>query len=158
MRQKLLFICVMLTSQLAACAIAPPPPAASAPAKPLNSPTVTAPPPAAAPRGEPVIEIERSGGIAGKSSRTVVYANGELMVNNAATAQLGTSAAQKLVADLEAAGFFALQEGYRSRCNDCYQYRITVTGPTQTKTVSYVEDGKLPDDVMKVIAVLATIK
>ena len=156
MRQNLKFALIVWVGLLAACATSP---ASSKPAAtgPLNSPVVAAPAQANAPRGGPVIEIERSGGIAGKTEKTVVYANGELTLNEVATSQLGAGAAQKLVADLDAAGFFALEGSYRSRCNDCYQYRVTVTSPTQTKTVSYVEDGQLPDALTKVTAVLATI-
>ena len=86
-----------------------------------------------------------------------MYANGELTVNETTKAQLGADAAQKLVADLTTAGFFSLQDSYRSRCNDCYQYRITLTSATQTKTVSYVEDGQLPDALTKVINELKRI-
>jgi hypothetical protein len=157
MQQKIKIVSIVLAGLLAACAT----PAASnpaAPSGPLNSPIAAAPAQANAPRGAPVIEIERSGGIAGKTEKTVMYANGELTINEATTARLGADAAQKLVADLDAAGFFALQGSYKSRCNDCFQVRVTVTNATQTKTVSYIEDGQLPDAVTKVITVLAAIK
>jgi hypothetical protein len=162
MRQKLIGALLILSSVLAACAT-PPASQPSAPSAPnpsgaLTSPLVAAPAQANAPSGAPLIEIERSGGIAGKTVRTVVYANGALHINDAGTAQLGADAAQKLVADLDAAGFFTLQESYRSRCNDCFEYRITVHSPKQTKTISYVQDGQMPEEVAKVTTVLAMIQ
>jgi Fe-S cluster biogenesis protein NfuA len=152
MQHKLKFVSMVLAGLLAACAT----PAASnpaAPSGPINSPIAAAPAQANnAPRGAPVIEIERSGGIAGKTEKTVVYANGELTLNEATTSQLGASAVQKWVADLDAAGFFALQGSYKSRCNDCFHVRVTVTNATQTKTVAYIEE------VTRVNNVLTTIK
>ncbi len=157
MQHKLKFVSMVLVGFLAACAT----PAASNPAAPsgaLNSPLAAAPAQANAPRGGSVIEIERSGGIAGKTEKTVVYANGELTLNEVTTSQPGANAAQKWVADLDAAGFFALQGSYKSRCNDCFQVRVTITKAAQTKTMTYIEDGQLPDEVTKVANVLATIK
>ena len=157
MQQKLIFVFTLLASLLAACATAPTASTSANPANSLNSPLVAVPAQANAPRGAVLLEIERSGGIAGKTERKVMYANGELTVNETTMAHLGSDAAQKLVADLTAAGFFTLQDSYRSRCNDCYQYRITLTSATQTKTVSYVEDGQLSAEVTKVINELKRI-
>jgi hypothetical protein len=96
------------------------------------------------------------GGFAPRNDLWTVFQNGLVRSNKGIEQNIGPQAVQKLLADLEALGYFALDEKYDSpACADCFEYSILVyRGSDQPKAVFAVDDGKLPESLTKIVAVI----
>jgi hypothetical protein len=61
----------------------------------------------------------------------------------------------QLLREIEAAGFFALNDDYtKVKCNDCFYYFISITQSGQTKTVEAVDAQQLPQQLRDVVSLL----
>jgi hypothetical protein len=96
------------------------------------------------------------GGFAPRNDLWTVYQNGLVRSNKGIEQNIGPHAVQKLLADLEALGYFVLDEKYDSpACADCFEYSILAyRGSDQPKAVFAVDDGKLPESLTKIVAVI----
>ena len=158
---------VLITAMgLVGCAV--PPPAARAPAA-NTSPAA----PVATPSPQPVKEAQgglpikggsdalitfsKHGGLKGGDDVWTVNAGGAVQAGKSVKGTLAPDTLKKLVADIEAAGFFDLQDSYKNaKCNDCFEYVITVNNNGKTKSVSAIDDGHLPPTLLKVLETLST--
>ncbi len=127
--------------------------------------TTIAPNPTAVPTSKPiptgagsagpvVIEVERTGGIAGTLQWWKVYASGQVQMGpQAATYQFPPEDVSNMVDQVIAAGFFDLENAYgtSSSCRDCFSTKITVTSGGKIKTVAIVEGAAgVPPEVTAV--------
>jgi hypothetical protein len=99
------------------------------------------------------------GGFAGRNDLWTIYQNGLVRSNKGVDQNVGAEAVQKLLADIEALGYFELNEKYENKgCADCFEYSILTyqnnKGQLQKKAVFAVEDGTLPESLTKVIAAI----
>lgn len=92
-----------------------------------------------------VITLARSGGIAGVSEQWTIYADGRILGPAGAAAQVPEAEVNRLLAEIEAAGFFdwATPARLPSGCADCFTYSLLVTFEGQAKELRLV-DGQ-PD-------------
>ena len=81
-----------------------------------------------------------------------------------ASASVSADAVSALLTDIEQLGFYKLNDAYGrlSKCNDCYQYQLTVNGPAGSKTVTAVPEAPdmppaLTQIIEKINTVLATL-
>lgn len=130
MKQSLLYLILLVF--LAACA-----PSAAVPQEPAQSPQSQG-----KNLDQAYIELEFSGGITGQSQKWTIYPDGRILTaageNTFPSAQFET-----LLTEIEASGFYDLEDRYRpdGACNDCIEYTITVHDGEKVKTVSGVDAG-----------------
>jgi hypothetical protein len=116
--------------------------------------------PSPAPAGTPVgefdmfIRYEKTGGFAGLSERWTVTREGQVISETGEEHSASPEQVEALAAELEALGFFELEDSYTpsGACNDCFNYTITVSRGEQVKTVAFVDSGEAPDRLYEVIA------
>ncbi|MDT8306486.1 MAG: hypothetical protein RRC07_11160 [Anaerolineae bacterium] len=116
----------------------------------------------ARPFGEAVVIFEQSGGFAGETVTYRVYRDGVVEKESdgsgvgtvAAAVITDTAAVEELLADLEDAGFFELEEDQMPAdpCCDRFNYMLTATSGTQSNTIRTVEGTEgLPSAVWESI-------
>jgi hypothetical protein len=100
-----------------------------------------------------VLELEQSGGIAGRIEKWTVYADGRIESSTGKSQRVPTEDIQQALTDLEEIGVYKLQDSYGmfTSCRDCFNLTLTVNNGSQVKTISAVEgDTNTPDEVWKV--------
>jgi len=114
---------------------------------PLPAPdTSTSPLQAPGPYAAAVV-VQRTGGLAGVSEQWSIYPDGRVLSPKGTQSQVGAAQVSALLAALDKAGFFTLQDSYSqgsqgsqgSQCRDCYNYQLSVNNNRRSKTVSFVE-------------------
>ncbi len=88
-----------------------------------------------------VVTLQRTGGLAGVSQQWSIYPDGRVQLPNGTQSQLSADQVSALLAALDQAGFFALQDSYGQgdKCRDCFNYQLTVNDNGHSRTVSFVE-------------------
>lgn len=154
------FLMLMIVTLLAACTpaggtvptpapTAKPTASAVAQATPAASPT-TRPTAVVTSPADPVIVYERSGGIAGVREKWTVYPDGRVVTQAGRERRLAPEAVEALVAELERAGVFRLDNEYGvgGSCRDCFTATLTVRRDDMLKQVTAVlEDQATPAEV-----------
>ena len=87
------------------------------------------------------IVVQRTGGLAGVSEQSSIYPDGRVLLPKGTQAQVSAAQVSALLATLDKAGFFTLQDSYGqgSQCADCFNYQLSVNSNGRSKTVSFVE-------------------
>jgi hypothetical protein len=100
------------------------------------------------------IRYEKTGGFAGLSERWTITREGQVISETGEEHSAGPEQVEALSAELEALGFFELDDSYTpsGACNDCFNYTITVSRGEQVKTVAFVDSGEAPDRLYEMIA------
>jgi hypothetical protein len=104
--------------------------------------------------GDPVIILERSGGIAGIHHIWIIYADGKVTYNGQPGRTLTPELVNTSLADIQKSGFFNLQEDYgkNSTCNDCFVLTVTIRSDGNAKTVTAVEgDTQTPAEFLQTV-------
>lgn len=104
--------------------------------------------------GEPVIVMDKSGGIAGIHNKWTIYTNGQVVSAGQVVHTLTADQVKSTLADIQKLGFFDLQADYSkaSTCNDCFMITIMVNSAGNSKTVTGVEgDAHTPAEFLQVI-------
>ena len=81
-------------------------------------------------------------GRSGRSSEQwSIYPDGRVLAPKGTQSQVGAAEVSALLAALDKAGFFALEDSYgkNSPCRDCYNYQLSVYENGRAKTVAFVE-------------------
>jgi hypothetical protein len=131
-------------------------PAATLSATALVTATFVAPASTAA-AARPVIVVKRSGGIAGQTATWAVYSDGRIMAGGGPERHITPDQVTQLVTGIQTLGFFNLQSSYgqNTACRDCFNYELTVTGGSQTKTVTFVESPQdMPPGLAQILALI----
>ncbi len=97
------------------------------------------------------------GGIAGRNDMWTIYQSGLVRSNKGIDQNVGPEVVQKLLADIEALGYFDLNEQYRANCADCFEYSILAYKGDNKKAVRAMDDGSLPESLMKVVAAIREV-
>jgi hypothetical protein len=97
------------------------------------------------------------GGIAGRNDMWTIYQSGLVRSNKGIDQNVGSEVVQKLLADIEALGYFDLNEQYRANCADCFEYSILAYKGDNKKAVRAMDDGSLPESLMKVVAAIREV-
>jgi hypothetical protein len=98
------------------------------------------------------------GGFVGRNDLWTIFQDGLVRSNKGVDVNVGPEVVQKLMADLESLGYFALDEKYESPgCADCFEYSILAYKGEAGKAVFGVDDGKLPESLMKIVAVIREV-
>jgi hypothetical protein len=147
MANKFLFASLALLLIMTACA-------------PANVPAPTASPEEQTASPEIVIVYHRSGGFAGTDDTWTIAADGTVTHEGQSAAkpqQLTSAQMDELTAAIRAANFMSLEDSYVSEytCCDRYQYEITVTIGSQSKTVQTIDASPTaPAELNQLIDVL----
>ncbi len=175
MKRCSLFILVVIV--LAACAMPP----TSTPISPVMTP-VTSPlkTPAVSPLATPlvppessgtvptttadraatfpntIIVLQREGGIAGQSEKWTLYPTGRIVAGDGTEWQVPAEQVAPLFKLVESPDFANLNDKYpvASTCADCYVYTLTVYGPGEPKTVTFVEGADAPTHLQQILSEL----
>ena len=163
---------IVLIAALGLVGCALPPPAARAPSTntqaPTQQPAATASPAPGTVKeakggmtikggADAIITFRRQGGLAGGEEMWTVNASGAVQSGKGAQGTMAADDLKKLMAEIEADGFFNLQDNYKNaKCNDCYEYQITVNNNGKLKSVTATDDGHLPPELTNVLGKLAT--
>lgn len=97
------------------------------------------------------------GGIAGRNDMWTIYQNGLVRSNKGIDQNVGPEVVQKLLADIEVLGYFDLNEQYQANCADCFEYSILAYTGDNRKAVRAMDDGSLPESLMKVVAAIREV-
>ena len=98
------------------------------------------------------------GGVAGRNDMWTIYEGGQIRSNKGIDQNVGPEVVQKLLADIDALGYFALDEKYESPgCADCFRYSILAYREDDKKAVLAVDDGKLPESLTKIVALIREV-
>lgn len=136
--RQVALIALLLTSLLAGCGSAAGPGAAA----------------------DPAIVYERSGGIAGAREEWAVYPDGRIVAPDDGKRTVPAPVVTGLVAGLEKAGFFELQDSYGAggSCRDCFTVALTVrSGAKVKKVTAVVEDVATPAEVKAIIEMVEKV-
>ena len=158
---------------LAACASAVPP--ASTPVSPVMTPARS---PVATPIAPPhqsggaptatsdrvavfpntIIVYQREGGLMGKSEKWTIYPTGRIVAGDGTEWQVPAEQVAPLFTLVESDEFGELNEKYvpASACNDCYTHTLTVYGPGEPQSVTFVEGAELPAHLQQALGELNT--
>lgn len=141
---------------LAACSPQAPAATPTTVATPTAVPVATASPTVPAERGDPVLYMHRSGGLAGVDEEFWVFADGWVDVKGGSDRKLDPARVTRALAELEEDGFFALADEYGldGTCNDCFTYEIAARDEEgNLKTVTAVREApETPKAVQEIIA------
>jgi hypothetical protein len=141
---------------LVTTAVAPAPTSVATPAAPANV-TATVPVTGTAAASQPVIVLQRSGGVAGQTASWTVYGDGRIITGQGSERRITPDQVTQLVTSIQTLGFFNLQSSYgqNTQCRDCFNYELTVTNGGQTKTVTFVENPPdMPPGLVQVLALV----
>lgn len=151
---KRFWILIFVGVALAACAKAVGPSTS-----PLVSPLVTsAPSPVATVLPEIFIVYQREGGFAGTSDKWTIYPTGHIVAGDGTEWQVPAEQVAPLFELVESPAFGKLDEKYvpAGTCNDCYTYKLTVYGPGEPQSVTFVDGADIPPIVQQVLSELNT--
>ena len=103
-----------------------------------------------------VIVYERSGGLKGigpPETEWRFYADGRILTSDGRTWQKSPAEIQRLLADLEANGFFDLGQKYMpaDACCDRFTYTITAGNGRQVQQVITMDGTDMPDNLARVL-------
>lgn len=109
----------------------------------------TGQPDASPPGSEPLVAYERSGGIAGQGVSYLVFADGRVLVTRhmpdgeqqVTEASVEAEAVDRLIHELDTAGYFGLDGQYlpEDTCCDRFAYTLTVRTDDGTHTIEALE-------------------
>ncbi len=100
------------------------------------------------------IVFHRSGGIAGVDEQWTVYRDGRVVANDGRAWQITAEQVEQLLADIEALGFFQLDNDFTpfDTCCDRFTYSLTVHNDDMVKTVTTIDDAaNTPDALWNVL-------
>jgi len=110
--------------------------------------------------GGAVLIYERSGGLKGEMTKITFYADGRVESQDGTVTTVEASQVLGLLRDIEALGFFDLEDSYGkfSPCNDCFTHTVTVITSDRSKTVTAKDGNEAPQEfwsiVSKIVALL----
>lgn len=103
-----------------------------------------------------VIVYGRSGGLKGIDANEIewrFYADGRIQASDGRSWQKSPEEIQQMLADLEANGFFELEQKYlpADTCCDRFTYVITADNGSQAQRVITMDGTDMPDDLARVL-------
>ncbi len=101
-----------------------------------NTPTPTVPP-----EKQVVVIYERSGGIAGRSERWLIYSDGSIVDAQGQGVQVSVDEVNALLTRISNAGFFSWAESYlpKDPCCDRYTHKLTVMADGKSHSVTTLD-------------------
>jgi hypothetical protein len=95
---------------------------------------------------ETIIVYQRDGGLAGMSGKWSIYQTGRIVAGDGTEWQVPAEQVAPLFKLVEAPGFASLNEKYApaGACNDCYTHTLSVYGPGEPQSVTFVDGADLP--------------
>jgi hypothetical protein len=131
-----------------------------------NSP-ITTPSPASSANEEPgretdkanvpndvVIIFHRGGGFAGVNEQWTIYRDGRITANDGREWQITADQVEQLLIDIEALGFFELNDTYMplDTCCDRFTYEVTVHKDNKANTVTTIDAApNVPPELQQII-------
>ncbi|BCX02204.1 MAG: hypothetical protein KatS3mg053_0142 [Candidatus Roseilinea sp.] len=101
------------------------------------------------------ITFQISGGIGGIEQSWVIRDDGSVSDKTGKTYAVAPERVARLLNEVTAAGFFELDAAYEDiACADCFAYAITINDGKQSKRVTMLDGGQLPDRAKRVIELL----
>jgi hypothetical protein len=93
-----------------------------------------------------VVVLRRTGGFAGVNDEYTIYTDGNISLPKGKETQVSSEDVVQLLDKIQELGFFEMEASYGklSKCNDCFNYSLSVDWDGQQKTVTAVETA---DDV-----------
>jgi hypothetical protein len=137
-----------------------PSPVATSIAPPDQSGTVpTATPGRVAVFPDTIIVYQRTGGIAGTSDKWTIYPTGRIVAGDGTEWQVPAEQVAPLFKLVESPAFTSLNATYPvvNACADCYTYTVTVYGPGEPQSVTFVDGADIPVILQQVMSELNTL-
>ncbi|MDD5467896.1 MAG: hypothetical protein PHS96_08815 [Anaerolineales bacterium] len=102
---------------------------------------------------EGMIIYKRSGGFSGKAEQWTIYSNGMVTSSKGDAFQLSPGEVNSLLTEIEASGFFELEDAYGRfpLCPDCTLSEITVSMGNKTKTIVSSSGAIKPEELTLVL-------
>jgi hypothetical protein len=107
---------------------------------------------------ETIIVYQRAGGFAGTSDKWTIYQTGRIVAGDGAEWQVPAEQVAPLFELVESPAFGELDEKYApaGTCNDCYTHTLTVYGPGEPQSVTFVDGAEIPSALQRLLTELNT--
>jgi hypothetical protein len=105
-----------------------------------------------------IIVYQREGGFAGRSEKWTIYQTGRIVAGDGTEWQVPADQVAPLFKLIESPVFGELNEKYAPSgvCNDCFTHVLTVYGPGEPQSVTFIDGADIPETLQQVLTGLNT--